>query len=182
MKTKPMILTILFGMVCALLYVPWMRGANSVFPWLISFRLIIWCYLVCYAIALTQWSRGNLKLLLFPLTILLGMIVLERSHTVFLLLCLGILAWIRSSVCFQRSWLLMLATEAMLGLGGGALVLWLNPRTNFVWALGIWMFFLVQSLYFVMGGEPDTESTEEQEDDLFERACRQAEKLLSSDL
>lgn len=179
MKTfaKPMIVTILFGMLCALAFIPLMMGATSFFSWMFSFRLILWGYLVCYALGLAQWGKGSAKHIVFPLLILLGMSVLERSHTVFLLLYLGMFTLIRTSLRSRISLLTMMVTEALLCLGGGALIFWLNPQTNLAWALGIWMFFLIQSLYFTF---PQThEQSEEDGFDPFEEAYRRVEKILS---
>lgn len=176
---RPMILTILFGIVCSLAFMPLMELLDRFIAWRFAFRLLIWGYLVSYTMLLAFWKSVRARLLVFPLGILFGMIVLERSHTVFLLLCLGILAWIRSSVCLPRSIVMMLAIEAMLGLGGGSLVFQLNPQTNLAWALGIWLFFLIQSLYFLMGRQPEESEYEDEADDLFERAYRDAEKLLA---
>jgi len=48
------------------------------------------------------------------------------------------------------------------------------------WALGVWMFFLVQSVYFVLTG--DLGDTEEAEIalDPFEKVRRQAEETLTT--
>ena len=180
MKTfaKPMIITILFGLLCALAFVVLTMGSSTFIFWRFIFRLVLWSYLTCYAIVLAQWGQGRATLMVFPLFLLLFMSIFERSHILFLLSCLCIFSWIRSSLCFQTSLFMMLASEALLSLGGGVLIGWLNPQTKIAWALGILMFFLVQSLYFVFPQK--AMDRKEQREDQFERAYKQVEKILSA--
>jgi hypothetical protein len=179
---QPMLVTIIFGMICGVAFFP-MTMALSFYRayWPLSFRLILWMCLVIYALLLVRWGKRTVKLIVFPLLLLFIIGFLEYSNTIFFILCLGVLSWIRSSVCFQKSLLLMLVTESAFSLGGGSLVAYFNPQTNLAWAMGIWMFFLVQSLYFAFWKESeDGQEEQEQELDPFERAWRQAEKLLST--
>jgi hypothetical protein len=77
----------------------------------------------------------------------------------------------------------MLITEFVLSLGGGILGVFLAPHTQVGWALGIWLFFLVQSLYFVSWeGRNAIEGEKQREVDPFERASRQVERILSTRL
>lgn len=172
-------LTILFGMICALAFIPMMMVLNSITYGVIPFRLIVWGYLVVYTVLLTLWGKKPVKLIVFPLLLLFIIGMFEYSNTVFFLVLLGILSWIRSSLCFQTSLLMMLVTEFMISLGGGALVILFHPQTQLAWALGIWMFFLVQSLYFVSWEDRKAIEEGEQGIDPFERASRQVEKILS---
>jgi len=70
-----------------------------------------------------------------------------------------------------------LIIEFFLTLGGAALITCFIPDSMFTWALGIWMFFLVQSLYFVILG--DRSLKEKVTADPFEEAMIQAEKIIS---
>ncbi len=178
---QPMLLTIVFGMICGLAFIP-MTMALSYYRvyWPLSVRPILWVYLVIYAFLLTRWGKRTVKLIVFPLLLLFITSIFEHSNTVFFLLCLGVLSWIRSSICFQKSLLMMLVTELVISLGGGALVVFFNPQTNLAWAMGLWMFFLVQSLYFVFWKENEDIEEEEQGEDPFERASEQVEKILST--
>jgi len=56
-------------------------------------------------------------------------------------------------------------------------VAYLDPRTAVTWALGIWLFFLIQSLYFMI---IDTafENRPEEPPDAFEQARMRAEGIL----
>ena len=65
---------------------------------------------------------------------------------------------------------------------GGALIAALPPGSAFGWTLSIWMFFLVQALYFVVF-DITTIAAEEKialEIDPFERASRRAADILSA--
>jgi hypothetical protein len=65
------------------------------------------------------------------------------------------------------------------GVGGAALVASFFPHSTVAWALGVWMFFLVQSLYFVLTGDMGDGEEEDVVLDPFEKARRQAEEILS---
>jgi hypothetical protein len=54
-----------------------------------------------------------------------------------------------------------------------------TPGSAFAWVLGIWMFFLIQSLYFVIFENRAIIPKDQYETDPFERASRQAEAILS---
>jgi hypothetical protein len=183
MKTsvKPMTATILFGIISAAMFIPMTIALRYITYWpLFSFRLILWLYLVCYALFLVRWGKGVLKLIVFPLLLLFLTAIVESSNIVFFLLFLGILSWIRSSLCFQKSLFMMLLTELVLCLGGGALIVFFYPQTQIAWTLGICQFCLVQSLYFISWeGRDAVEEEKQKEIDPFERASRQVEKILS---
>jgi hypothetical protein len=72
--------------------------------------------------------------------------------------------------------------ELLLCLAGGALVTVFTPGSTLSWALGIWLFFLLQALYFAIfdGKAPTLHDQYEQEVDPFERASRLAEDILSA--
>lgn len=81
--------------------------------------------------------------------------------------------------CFQTQQVKRLFSEIILSLGGGALVAGLTPVPAVTWALGIWLFFLVQALYFVWF-EKTGEKMAEVKIDLFEKARMGAENILSN--
>jgi hypothetical protein len=65
-----------------------------------------------------------------------------------------------------------------LGLTTVLLVFGIVPDVNLVWALGVWLFFLIQALYFVLF-EHQGASRTEIEIDPFEKAKMAAGKILS---
>ena len=157
---RPMLTTIFFGLMCGLFFIPVSMVLHYLIYWPLTFRLTIWSYLALYGLLLTKWGKVSPFSIVFPLLLLLIPIFWGDSNTAFLLLALGILSWIRSGICFQRPLRKMLGAELVISLGGGALVAYLDPHSTITWAMGVWMFFLVQSLYFVLFG--DIGETEEE--------------------
>jgi hypothetical protein len=144
-------------------------------PWL-CFG-IIWCLLAAYALALAGWSGCRGTDVIFPLLILGGIgIALPRAGVVFGL-TLVILSWLRSGICYPRSGFQALFREVLLCGGGGlVLVLW-QPSAPLSWALGIWLFSLVQALFFILF-ESGTPALKEAPPDRFDQARRRIEELL----
>jgi len=58
-------------------------------------------------------------------------------------------------------------------------VAYFSPYSTLTWALGIWMFFLIQSLYFIFmtGIRPEEKHVKE---DAFEKARMRAEGILKT--
>ena len=75
-----------------------------------------------------------------------------------------------------------LTAEIAISLGGGALVSVFAPHTTVTWAMAVWMFFLVQSLYFVVVRDIGEAEEEQVVRDPFEQARGQAEKILSTEM
>jgi hypothetical protein len=176
---RPILATILFGLMCGVLFIPTSMVLGYIIYWPMCFRFAIWSYLGLYGLLLTRWGKVSPVSILFPLLILLVFVFWGNSNSAFLLLALGILSWIRSGICFQGSLFKILGAELFVCIGGGALVAYFAPHSTFTWAMGVWMFFLMQSLYFVFTGE----ITGEKEGlmmDPFERARRQTERILSN--
>ena len=106
-------------------------------------------------------------------------VFLIESATTFLFTAIVLLSWIRSGICFKgNSPAKRLAVEMALGLGSGLLVGGAVPEVTLVWALGVWLFFLIQALYFVLL-EYQSDGQTGIEVDPFEKAKMAAEKILS---
>ncbi len=178
---RPMLATILFGLLCGVVFIP----VNMVVGYIVyspaAFRLAIWIYLAFYGFLLSRWGKVSPLSIVFPLLILFFFVFWGDSNSAFLLLTLGILSWVRSGVCFQRPLAKMFAAELAVCLGGSSLVAYFAPYSTVTWAMGIWMFFLVQSLYFVLVRDIDDEK-QRLVLDPFEQARRQAERLLSNEI
>ena len=144
-------------------------------PWL-SFGLV-WGLTAIYALLLARWSGRGLTEIVFPLLVLGGVgAALPRAGEVFGL-ALAILSWIRSGICYPRSGFQVLFREGFLCGGGGlVLALW-GLSAPLSWALGIWLFSLVQALFFVLF-EPGWQSAARSPADPFEQARRRIEELL----
>ncbi len=174
---RPIRTTIFLGFICGISFIPLNTGLSYIIPWAKAFNIILWLYLAVYGLFLMRWGGKNLSSIIFPLLLLLISVFVVKSNSAFLLLALGILCWIRSGICFQKPLSRALSAEIFLTFGGAVLVAWFTPHSVHTWALGILMFFLVQSLYFVIFEEQGIK--EKVTVDPFEEALLRAEKILS---
>ena len=176
----PIVTTIGLGLFLGISFIPLSMILGTVSPWPQTFRLIVWGYVAIYAVFLARWGRGTVAGVLFPLVLLFALTFWRIPRVDFLLLALLVLSWIRSGICFKRPLLRMVAAELLICLGGGALVAFLAPYSTLTWAMGIWLFFLIQSLYFVFFERTAEKAEEMIAADPFEQARKQAERILST--
>ncbi len=175
---RPLKATVFFGFICSLSFIPLNTGLSYIVPWPKIFSFTIWLYIAGYGFLLTRWRGKNLPSILFPLLLLFISVFAVHSNSAFLLLALGIFSWIRSGICFQKPLPRALGAELGLTLGGAALVAWFTPHSTLTWALGILMFFLVQSFYFVIF--ENKRSKDKFVVEPFEEAMLAADKILST--
>ena len=183
MKTtaRPIRTTIVFGLISGLLLSPLTVGLSYVLSWSSALCIIFWGYLAAYSYMLTSWSKKSFISSVFPLLLALAAIFWVNSISAFLLIALGVFSWIRSGICYPRHFTRRFFAEIALCLGGAALVAILTPLSVLSWSLAVWLFFLVQALYFVFF-EIDHIQQEDLERDPFDQARTQAEKILSPGL
>jgi hypothetical protein len=172
--------TIVYGLFCGLSFVPLSLTLNALISWSSAVGLTLWLFISGYAVLLNLWGNKIQISTVFPLLLLLPAIFLIDSMVLFFLLALIVMAWIRSGICYQKPGAMRLAVELLLCFLGAVLVHVFTPGSMFGWALGVWMFFLVQALYFVFLGPTDDQPEEFIKIDAFERASRQAERILSN--
>lgn len=175
MNRSPMRTTIVFGLVCGLAFVPGLYLFRGLFGGFLAFRLLVWLFLAGYGVFLTGWGEAKRSALLFPLGMAVALAFIAPTRGIFFLLSLATLAWIRSGISFPGRPFPKVALELLLTLAGGWLVMAFAPLTPLQWALGIWLFFVIQSLYFARGQRAE----EADEGDAFETARREAERILS---
>jgi hypothetical protein len=174
---KPIGSTIAWGLMGAIFYIPLSKAFIIFMPWTMSFQLTIWVLLSGYTFLMSGWSSEPFRRIRFPLLLLLCAAILVKSTTAFLFTGLVIFSWIRSGICFKEQLVVKrLGAEIGLGLGTGLLVFGATPDATIAWALGVWMFFLIHALYFVLF---EYRKDPEIELDPFERAKMAAEKILS---
>ena len=177
---RPMFTTILYGLLAGMSFIPMVMVISNLIHWTAAFRLAIWLVLAGYLVILTRWGRVSLLSIVFPLLLLLLLVFWGDTNSAFLFLALGVLSWVRSGICFQGGLLKALATEAALCLGAGALVVFFTPHSTITWGVMVWMFFLVQSVYFVVFPDFKEKAEERMEVDPFHQARTRAERILSS--
>jgi hypothetical protein len=171
--------TIIYGLLCGLSFVPLVLTLGTVITWSSSFCLALWLFISGYAILLSRWSNTALISIVFPLLLLVPTIFLVNSSVLFFLLALTVISWVRSGICFQKPGAIRLALELLVCILGGILVVVFTPGSMLAWALGVWMFFLIQTLYFVFFEPADNQQEGSSRLDAFERASRYADRILS---
>jgi hypothetical protein len=178
-KTTPIRLTIVWGLIGGLVYIPLCSALSLMLLWPLGIRLSLWILLTGYAVLLSRWATRPLRSIGLPLLLLLLSAFLIQSATAFLFTAVLVLSWIRSGICFTGKPLLKrFGAEMSLGLGSGLLVCGAAPGVTLIWALGVWLFFLIQALYFVLF-EYQSDSNPKIEVDSFEKSKMAAEKILS---
>jgi len=175
---RPIRTTLIFGLICGLSFMPLRLSLSFLIPWSEAFALTLWLYTAGYGMLLCRWGGKPIKSIVFPLLLLLGAVFLAGSLTAYFFVALLLLSWIRSGICFNKS-LKGLGAELVISLGGGVIVSCFVPGSGVTWALGIWMFFLVQALYFVFFETSISTAIEETAIDPFEKSRRLAEEILS---
>jgi len=171
--------TIFYGLVCGLSFVPLSLALNAFFSWPSAVGLTLWLFISGYTILLNLWGKNIQLSTVYPLLFLLPTIFLIDTMVLFFMLALIAVSWIRSGICYQKPGAKRLAVELLLCFTGAVLVHVFMPSSVYGWALGVWMFFLVQALYFVFLGPADDHQEEAIELDAFERASSRAERILT---
>ena len=178
-KTTPIRSTIVWGLIGGLVYIPLCSALSFMVFWPLGIQLSFGILLAGYAVLLSRWASRPLKSIGLPLLLMLLSAFFIQSATAFLFTAFVILSWVRSGICFKRKPLVKrLAAEMGLGVASGLLVFGAVPGVTLIWALGVWLFFLIQALYFVLfeyQSDPQTKI----EVDPFEKAKMAAEKILS---
>ena len=176
---KPIRATILWGLLGAILYLVTSLLLHTWIPWPRGDWLFLWAVLAGYSLMLSRWASKPVSSVVLPLTLLLIAALFIHSAATLGYMAIGILAWIRSGICFRLEWpAKRLVAEIGLGMGASlamSAVVFTAPLST---ALGIWLFFLIQSLYFVMF-EYRQAPDKRVDVDPFERARMAAEQILS---
>jgi hypothetical protein len=177
----PIRTTIGFGLICGLAFIPLVIGFGFVIAGKAALCFTLWINLAAYSLLMVHWSKKGITLVLFPLLLALMTIFGEVSVSAFLLIAMGIFSWIRSGICYPTQFKRRLVSETILGIAAWVLIGSFSPISLINWAMAIWMFFLVQALYFVFF-EDHLPTGRKHRRDAFEQAREQAEKILSAGL
>ena len=175
---RPVRTTLVFALISALATVPLFQGLAGFIGWSMAFRLMFWAELLIYGLLLARWSGKGPGPMLFPMGLLLAVSLLPGINTAYVFLALGVLCWIRSGICFSHAPLRAIAAEALCIGGGAGLVSLLRPDSALTWAIGIWLFFLVQTLYFFIVPLSNTNAVGQPTTNAFETARREAQRIL----
>jgi hypothetical protein len=138
----------------------------------------IFLCLAAYSAFLARSSGQSPRALFAPLFMLAAVLAVAGSVTGFVVPAAAGLSWIRSGICFSGSMPRRVCAEALACAAGLTLAWLLQPPGPYGWALSIWMFGLIQALYFVVldaeiRGRPEPTSRER-----LEKAYGRADALL----
>ena len=177
---RPIRTTLVYGLICALTIVPTAGLLSAYIGGSLAFKLMLWTALCGYAVLLSRWSAKGLGNLLLPLTLLLGIALWPGMHAAFFFLALGMLCWLRSGICFSRFPIRAVAAETTTVAGGAGLILLLDPASAVAWSVSIWLFFLMQALYFFIVPVAENDPAASCSQDPFEQAHREARRILET--
>ena len=179
---RPVLTTVVFGLICGISFIPLNLVLNNMFFRPNSICLALWLFTAGYAALLCRWSKQKLISVSYPILFLFLTVFLIQSVSAFFLLALAVISWIRSGLCYQERPGIRLLVELLLCLAGSALVTVFTPGSISAWSISIWLFFLLQALYFAIfdSQAPTPQSKYELEIDPFERASQRAEDILSA--
>ena len=138
----------------------------------------IFLFLAAYSVFLARSSGCSLRALFAPLFMLSAVLAAAGSVTAFVVPAAAGLSWVRSGICFPGSMARRLCTEALTCPAGLAMSWLLQPPGIYGWALGIWMFGIIQALYFYMVDVDPACLPEKMGRDKMAQAHRRAEALL----
>jgi hypothetical protein len=172
--------TLVYGLVSTLTVMPFAGLLAGLIGWPISFKLVLWLDLFIYAVLLARWSGKGIGAIVFPTALLLGTALWPGVYSGFFLFGLGVFSWVRSGCCFCGTPIRAIAAEVITVGGGAGLMTLLSPGTTITWAIGIWLFFLVQTLYFFIVPAIDSSDGNRTFEDPFEQACREAQRVLDA--
>jgi hypothetical protein len=175
---RPVRTTLVYGLISALAVTPSAWLLAGPIGWQMAFKLSLWLDLVIYAILLARWSGKGLMAVAFPMALSLGTVLWPGVYAGFFFLALGVFSWIRSGICFSGTPVRAAAAEILTVAGGAGLVTLLNPGSSITWSVSIWLFFLVQALYFFIVRVNHSPGAVPVAEDPFERACREAKRVL----
>ena len=175
----PIRTTIFFGLICGLSFIPANLALNYVLPGPTVINLTLWLYTTGYSLLLSRWSKKPILSIGFPLLLLFVTSILVDSMASFFFLSVVVISWIRTGICFRIPGGKKFLVELLLCVLAGIQAALFTPGSALDWVLGIWMFFLIQSLYFVIIENNADRLVDQYEIDPFERASRQVETILS---
>ncbi len=179
---RPVPTTVLFGLICGISFIPLNLVLNTTFFRSIAICLTLWLFTAGYAVLLCRWSGQKLMPVSYPVLFLFLTAFVVQSIGAFFFPALAVISWVRSGLCYQEHRGIRLVVELFLCGAGGGLIAVFTPGSALQWALGIWLFFLLQALYFAIfdSTTPTSDGQHQHAVDRFERASRQAEDILST--
>ena len=177
-KTSPIPATVMFAAGAALLVAAAMSLPLRLIPRPTPLNVAMFLCLAAYAAILARSSGKPFRALFAPFLMLSAVLPVAASVTGFVVPAAACLAWVRSGICFPGPIARRVVAEALTGAAGLALCAALLPPGSSGWALGLWMFFLIQALYFVIVDAPPASRSERPELDPRQTVRSRVQALL----
>ena len=149
-KISPITATLIFAVLAALLVAAVTSPPLVLISRSSALNAAMFLCLAAYAALLCRLSGKGLRVLSAPLLILSAVLAVAGSVAGFVIPAAAGLCWIRSGICFPGPLVRRIFAEALTAAAGLALVTGLRPAGLTGWSLGLWMFFLIQALYFAI--------------------------------
>jgi len=177
-KISPLAAAVIFAAAAATLLAVVTILSLRAIPHTTAINAAIFLCLAAYSAFLARSSGRSLRALFAPLFMLAAVMAVAGSVTGFVVPAAAGLSWIRSGICFPGSMPRRVCAEAITSAAGLALAWLLQPPGPYGWALSMWMFGLIQALYFVVVDAERTGLPEKQEQDRMAKTHPRADALL----
>jgi hypothetical protein len=140
---------------------------------------LLWSLTAWYAGCLACWGRRGRSAVIFPLLVLALWCGYRPYTPVSVAMAVAVIGWIRSGLCYPGPVRQTVGREGLIGGGGVLLVAALASGNSFSGAVGVWLFFLVQALYFVIFEPRPGSAAAPASRDPFAHARQRAEHILA---
>ena len=177
-KISPVAASVIFAAAAAVLVAAVTILPLRPIPRTTALNAAIFLCLAAYSAFLARSGGRSLRALFAPLFMLATVMAVAGSVTGFVVPAAAGLSWIRSGICFPGSMPRRVCAETIACAAGLALVRLLQPPGPYGWALSMWMFGLIQALYFVVIDAERTGLPEKQGQDRMAKTHCRADTLL----
>ena len=178
LKMSPVAASVIFAAAAAILVATVTLLPLRPIPRTTALNAAIFLCLAAYSAFLARSSGRSLRALFAPLFMLAAVLAVAGSISGFVVPAAACLSWVRSGICFSGSMPRRVCAEAVICAAGLALAWLLQPPGPYGWALSIWMFGLIQALYFVLVDAERSGLPEPKVQETFEKAHHRADVLL----
>lgn len=177
-KITPVAASVVFAVIAALLFAGVMSLPLRLIPRPAALNTAMFLGLTGYAGFLARMSGKNYRDFFAPFWLLSAVLAVAGSVAGFVIPAAAGLSWFRSGICFPGSIPRRVFAEGITCPAGLLLAWMLQPPGLLGWTLSVWMFWLIQALYFLAVGSEPSPGPERSPWQRLETAHRRTETLL----
>jgi hypothetical protein len=148
-RISPLAASVIFAAAAALLFAGMMSLPLRMISRPTALNTALFVGLAAYAGFLVRLSGKKPRDLFAPFLIVSAVLAAAGSVSGFVIPAAAALSWIRSGICFSGSIPRRVFAEAITCPAGLVLAWVLQPPGLYGWTLSVWLFWLIQSLYFL---------------------------------